>query len=142
MSSRFRSIRATWTPFLARPCFLKNGRKLALPTLAPMMHDDSPRPKLKQVQLASPHDEPDDPLRVGGVERNQALTRHVRGSAGGRFPATRPRGHQRPRLSPVAVCRNQNDLGFPPARKPLGRRNDAIAARVGLEKSASGWERT
>jgi hypothetical protein len=39
-----------------------------------MMHDDRPRPKLHQVQSASPDDEPDHPLWVGGVERHQTLT--------------------------------------------------------------------
>jgi hypothetical protein len=35
-----------------------------------MMHDDSPRVKLQQVQFAPPGHEPDDALGIGGVERH------------------------------------------------------------------------
>jgi hypothetical protein len=52
---------------------LEEGAQIGLPLLAPMMHDDPPRPKLKQVQRASPDDDPDYPLWVGSVERRQPL---------------------------------------------------------------------
>jgi hypothetical protein len=39
-----------------------------------MVDRHQPWPKLKQVQPATPDDEADHPLRVGGVERHQPLT--------------------------------------------------------------------
>src|SRR5262249_758046 len=53
---------------------LEERAQITLPLLPPMMHDHPPRPKFQQVEFASPDDEPDHPLRVGGVERHQPLT--------------------------------------------------------------------
>ena len=39
-----------------------------------MVDDDPPGPDFKEVQAAPPDNEPDDTLRIGGVERHQPLT--------------------------------------------------------------------
>jgi hypothetical protein len=49
---------------------LEERAQITLPLGAPIMDNYPPRPKLKQVQPASPDDEPDHPLGVGGVERH------------------------------------------------------------------------
>jgi len=56
------------------------------------------------------------------------------------FASAQPTGSVTGQESPVVVCKNQNDLEFPPARKPLGRRNDAIAATAVWRKVRRlGW---
>jgi hypothetical protein len=58
---------------LGQPVLLEKVPKVGKALLAPIVDHDPSRTKLKKIQPAPPHDDPDHPLRIGAVERYQPL---------------------------------------------------------------------
>jgi hypothetical protein len=119
---------------------LEEWAQITLPWLAPMVDRHPPWLKHQQVQPAPPDDEADHPLRVGGVERHQALT--------GTFEDRMACVFQRPGHGVVngpgfpGGCVQQPERpGMPPGEEKPWQEQRCGCGKGGLEKGSTGWER-
>jgi hypothetical protein len=119
---------------------LEEWAQITLPRLAPMVDHDSARPDLKEVQLASPGDEPDDALAVRWRQFQQTR----RGPLQDRLPCVFQRpGHgiiNGPGFPAGSVQEPKRPGVFPGPQAP-GQEERGDCGSGGLKKSAAGWER-
>jgi hypothetical protein len=121
-----------------QPVLLEERAQVALPLLTPMVDHHPPRPKLQQVQPASPHDEPDHPLRIGGIEHHQPLTGTFEDRLAGVFQAP---GHGIINGPGFPAGSVQEPERVPPCEQEPRQEQGCDCGQSGLEKGASGRER-